>query len=207
MGQNLDSLVTELDSASYDPGVRLDQGVALCAAILKEIRFLDDQRFWQFTPTHGGDFESTLSDWLSNACLTPEHQRSLLRLVPELQFVDREDLLALYRTAFTQQVSPWLMDQEDLDFSLEEGELSRRLRQAVKTTCPFCPVTDSDIGQFHHVNRIAAKRSRPQWLTLEEFGSVESVRRFLLQQSRSRCSSGGLRGLQQNLWVVSDSGS
>ena len=174
----LDAFVGQIDRTLHDPEARFREPQSSLADTLREIRFHAANRYWQFTPTYGSDFEARLLRWLNNPGLDRDDRATLLRLVPELQFIDRDDMFALYRAAFTHQIVPWLFDQLDLDFTLSESELRRALAVGLKHTW-VCPVTDSmDISQFCHINSLKSSY-RPQWRTLRRFGSVARIRAFL----------------------------
>ncbi len=182
----LDRLVQRLDAASHDPELRYMRPFRSFGEILREIRFHARVRYWQFTPTYAHDFESRLLAWLTNPGINTSDQQTLLRLVPELQFIDRDDMAALYRTAYTQQLRRWLFDQLRLNFTYREIEIRRAIAEALHHTW-LCPITDSmDIAQFCHINAIRTKGYRPQWHTLRQFASPLKVRRFLRRHNLTR---------------------
>jgi len=183
---SLDDFAARFDSAAYDPEARHASEQRSIAATLKEIRFHARERYWQFTPTHGSNFEARLTDWINNDDLGIDDQATMLRLVPELAFVDREDMLALYRTAFMGPVCRWLMDQENIDFSGTQDDLHTKLSGALKTTW-LCGITDSfDIAQFCHVNRIPSAGHRAHWRTLCEFGSSSKISEYVRSRGIKR---------------------
>lgn len=183
---SLDRLAHEIDAKSHDPEARYAGPEPLLAETVKEIRFHAQVRYWQFAPTYGTDFEARLVRWLNNPGLDQTDQKALLQLVPQLQFIDRDDTLTLYRAAYSQQVGRWIMDQLNLDFTQPETALKRAIGRGMRRTW-LCPVTDSmDIGQFCHVNGIATAPYRPQWRTLAHFGSAQKVRRFLQAKGLER---------------------
>lgn len=184
--RDLQLLAIRLDSQDPDPETRLQQGTV--GSVLAEILFHAGARYWQFTPTHYRTlrFEDRLWEWLDNAAVTDDDRITLLRAVPFLQFVDRDDMLALYRAAFVGPVTRWLMDQLSLDFTLPGSELRSRLKDAADETW-FCPVTDSmDISQFHHVNDLAGKKQRPCWATLKAFGDIDKIAAYIRAQNVKR---------------------
>ena len=182
----LDRLAHDLDAGSHDPEVRYASREPLLADTIKEIRLHARMRYWQFTPTYGSDFEARLMRWLANPSLNRTDQKALLELVPQIQFIDRDDTLTLYRAAFSEQVGRWIMDQVGLDFTQTERQLKKAISDAIRHTW-LCPVTDSmDIGQFCHVNGIATAPYRPQWRTLRQFGSAVKVRDFLQERQLER---------------------
>lgn len=183
---SLDRLAHQIDATAHDPEARYAGPEPLLADTVKEIRFHAQARYWQFAPTYGTDFEERLVRWLANPGLDETDQKALLQLVPQLQFIDRDDTLTLYRAAYSQQVGRWIMDQLNLDFTQTETALKRAIRRAMRRTW-LCPVTDSmDIGQFCHVNGIDTAPYRPQWWTLQRFGSAQKVQRFLHAESLER---------------------
>ena len=123
----LDRLAHDLDTGSHDPEARYATREPLLAETVNEIRFHARMRYWQFAPTYGTDFEPRLVRWLSNPDLNPADQKALLELVPQLQFIDRDDTLTLYRAAFNEQVGRWIMDQVGLDFTSPEAHLKRAI--------------------------------------------------------------------------------
>jgi hypothetical protein len=179
-------IVAAADAVAYDPAERLERGSL--SGILDEILFHADSRYWQFTPTQmgGHSFTDRLLAWLENMDLSEVEIDTLLRTVPNIQFVDRDDLLTLHRSAFQGQIRRWLMDQMDLSFSLPPAEFDDQIALAVSRTW-FCPITDSmDISQFHHVNGIEGAAHRPSWRTLEKFGDFQLVQRYMARNNLAR---------------------
>jgi hypothetical protein len=184
----LQKIVRDLDSVEFDPETRDSDGSL--GAILTEIVFHADRRFWQFTPTNFGAarFEDRLAAWVNNPELLDGDIATLLRLVPQIQFIDRDDLLTLYRAAFSGPIMRWLLDQVDLDFGVDEAEFAQRLAGALASTW-FCPVTDSmNISDFHHINGIEGKDQRPSWRTVLTFGDVDvlKIKRYMAKKNLSR---------------------
>jgi hypothetical protein len=183
---DLQKIVTDLDSQEFDPEDRDRDGSLV--AVLNEIIFHAAYRFWQFTPTHVGAarFEERLTAWIRNPELMERDVATMLRLVPQIQFVDRDDMLTLYRAAFNGPIKRWLLDELGLDFSVEDDEFYARLRDGLETTW-FCPVTDSmNISQFHHVNGIEGKNQRPSWRTLRSYGDVGKIRAYMQTNNLKR---------------------
>ena len=179
----LDALAQRIDSASYVPSSRSRRSLA---QILKEIRFHAESRYWQYTPCYSDVFEERLLGWVNNTGLTDAEREAMLRLVPEIAFVDRDDMMTLYQTAFRDQVHRWIMDQEKLDFRTSQSNLRRSIGAALKRTW-ICSLTDSlDIAQFHHINRLSTHSHRPQWRTLRHFGSPQKVRRYIRDRKIAR---------------------
>lgn len=181
--QDLEKLVYEWETQQYDPETRKPYG-----AVLEEIRFHGDHRYWQFTPALADrpTFEERLADWISNCWPNAVHQKILLQLIPHLQFVDRDDLIALYRAAFNGPIYRWIMNQVNINLLEEPAAIHQRVDEAVHQTW-FCPITDSmDIAQFHHANEISGKSYRPAWRDLSEFGDVEKIRKYVAKNNVHR---------------------
>jgi hypothetical protein len=183
----LQKLAASWDADDYDPLVRLQRGTPLYSGILKEIFFHAEHRFWQFTPSYDDPpFEDRLTSWLQNKGLSPDDLKTLFQLVPHLQFVDRDDMLALYRSAFTGPVARWLIDQTGLDFSMEPLDFQKRFSDAVGSTW-FCSITDSmDIAEFHHANKMEGKRQRPNWALLKTFGDKKQIKTYMKTENLKR---------------------
>ncbi len=171
---DLDDLALTLDQAVTEPELPMSR--PLSGEILKEIRFLARQRFWQYTPSLL-EFETRFEQWLRNEAVDADSAEVMLRLVPILQFVDRDDQVALYRAAFAGPVSRWLMDCANLSFF--DPEFQQKMAIATERTW-FCPITDSlDISQFCHSNGLTGQKDRPDWRTLRLFSTGERVATYL----------------------------
>lgn len=176
--RELDQFVMALDSKVSATDAELPDG-PMFGAILAAIIFHARARYWQFTPTYGRPFLQTLADWLSNEGLTEDDKKTMLASVLHFQFVDRDDMLALYRAAFRGPIVRWLFDELDLDFGANRTTALEAIRAALKETW-FCGVTDSmDIAQFHHVNNLTIGEHRPPWRVLAKFGDGEKIRNYM----------------------------
>jgi hypothetical protein len=184
--RELETLAAVLDETFVEPADRLN--VDSHALVLREVLFHDEHRYWQFTPAQSrhSSFPERLVAWLTNDGLSNSDAALLLRLVPELQFVDRDDMLTLYRSAFAGPIQRWLMDILNLTFAIEEHELRAKIVAGVGSTW-FCPITDSfDIAQFHHANGIAGNDQRPSWRILKRFGDDAKIREYMATDGLQR---------------------
>ena len=178
----LEDLTYALDQAAYDPEKRPER---TAQEVWKEIQFLANERFWQYTPAHLRHFDGRLLRWLTNTSYSDEERRTLLELVPAIQFVDRDDMLALYRSAFRGPISRWIVDTCGWTLS---DILGRNLafQSTLKETW-FCPITDSmDIGQFLRTNQLEGVGARPPWKVLASFGDFDRVRDFVASRRYKR---------------------
>jgi hypothetical protein len=179
----LEQLIYGLDEASFDPEARPER---TALELLREILFLGEERFWQYTPTQLRHFDSRLLRWLQNREYVAEELRGLLELVPAIQFVDRDDMAALYRSAFRGPIARWLAN--DCAWSIEQlfDPTPATFDDALTETW-FCPVTDSmDIGQFLRVNQLGGASSRPPWKVLATFGDFSKVRKTISERGYRR---------------------
>jgi hypothetical protein len=81
--------------------------------VLDEILYHADMRFIDYI--HGsrdGEFPVRLKKWIENG-RSPQHQKTLLRLVEHLLFIDRLQMLSLHRDAFRRAITPWLRSKEE----------------------------------------------------------------------------------------------
>ena len=174
--RDLDAFALAVDRNASDPSRRPRQSVA---ETLKEIRFHANLRYWQFEPCFDERFENRLVAWLNNSGLTLADQEKLLRLVPDLAFIDRDDLTTLYRTAFSEQISRWIMDEEHLDFRDTELVLNSKISDSMRMTW-MCGLTDSlDIAKFHHANGLTPASHRTHWHTITKFGSPQAIKDYV----------------------------
>lgn len=139
-----------------------------------QIEFLERKLFFDYEPTKGPhpDFWQRLISWLDN--VDDADQKILLRLVPYLFFVGREEFDTLYRAAYNGPIAKWLIDQIDMD--LNDPAPEDHLREAIVKTW-FCPITDSmRINGFYHLNNITSGiDNRPDWLSLSKLGNVQEI--------------------------------
>jgi len=184
--RELEELAAALDEHFVEPTERLN--IDSHALVLREVLFHDENRYWQFTPATPGQpsFSERLLAWLNNKGLDSHDAGTLLRLVPELQFVDRDDMLTLYRAAFNGPIQRWLIDVLGLTFAMPANELQATMLAGFDSTW-FCPITDSfDIAQFHHANAIASKDQRPPWRILKRFGDGDKIRNYMEEHGLAR---------------------
>jgi len=183
--QELEEFIRRKDSELVDPEERIISGTL--STVLKEILWHEQHRYWQFTPCPPTQprFHDRLCAWVSNT-LSDEQIITMLRLIPHIQFVDRDDLLALYRAAFEGPITRWILDQASITFTEQLEVFDARLADELSKTW-FCPMTDSmDIAQFHHINRLQGHSHRPSWRTLRKFGNIASIQNYIKQEQIRR---------------------
>src|SRR5690606_41098050 len=73
------------------------------------------------------EFEERLNEWLNNI-ESEEDQKKLVRLIPNLFYIGREELNSLHKTAFESIVCRWLFDQK----RSEERRVGREWRSQLQ---------------------------------------------------------------------------
>ena len=150
------------------------------------IEYLTEQLYSQYEPTLSPacpQFSFRLRDWL-NSTPDEEDQKLMFQLVPHIFFIGNREYEALYRTAFNNHVAWWLIDQ--LGLRLDQPDSHERLKAAVHETW-FCPITDSmQIAKYCHINNIGGSDIRPDWRTLEAFGSADRVIQYMADNGLRR---------------------
>ncbi len=150
-----------------------------------QIEYLANKRFHEYHPTVGPypDFRTRLKYWINNTS-DEAYQKILFELVPRIFFVGSFEFNALYRAAFNGPILRWLV--EVLNVQLSPSTLNNDISKAIGETW-FCPITDSmQIAAFHHVNNIEGKDYRPDWRSLQRFGSPERIRDYMNNEGLQR---------------------
>lgn len=182
----IDQLAAQFDQQEADPETR---STFAYGELLMEIRQHGRFRFRQYQPAlyAAPTFEERLHSWLFNECLNDEDRKVLIQLLPQVQFIDRDEEAALHRAAFRGPVARWLTDQFHLDIFAQDYR--RHFFAACQRTW-FCPLTDSmNIGLFHHLNQLPGHSLRPTLRDLVKLAapsgkSRRAVRRLLLEHIR-----------------------
>lgn len=149
-------------------------------AVNQHVEHLARELYWEYEPTKGPfpDFWQRLESWLNN--VAEADQKVLFRLLRHLFFIGPKELDNLYRVAYNEHVSRWLVDQ--LGLALDDPTLDQQLATALNETW-FCPITDSmRINAFYHLNHITGSNLRPDWLSLEKLGSTTQIGAYVAQQ-------------------------
>lgn len=167
----------------FDAVAKWDQSVAGESASLFSdlhalITFRDRHSFSEYHPSIGPYpcFEERLLNWL-NSVEDEEYQKLLLRLIPEIFYIGRDEFVSLYRSAFNEFYLPWVIDKSGLDFTQHGFDVA--LESAVNKTW-FCPITDSlHISDFFHVNNLSGISNRPDWYSLCKFGDKDLIAEYI----------------------------
>jgi hypothetical protein len=153
-------------------------------AVNQHVVQLARELYSEYEPTKGPspDFWQRLEMWLDN--VTEADQKVLFRLLRHLFFIGPKELDNLYRVAYNEHVSRWLIDQ--IGASLDDPTLDTQLSTALQETW-FCPVTDSmRINAFYHLNHITGSNFRPDWASLCELGSTVRIDAYIAKHGIKR---------------------
>jgi hypothetical protein len=158
----------------------------LFSALLDEIEYYAQRRYYEYAPTATGPFQSfmeRLEIWVAQA-IDEQDRKALLRLAQHIFFVGAQEFAALYRTAFGGIVSRWIIDQ--LNLQLDDPSIHAKIDDALKRTW-FCPITDSmQIAAFCHVNRITGFELRPDWRSMAEFSRTKGIQTYIRRKGIER---------------------
>jgi len=151
--------------------------------LLNRISYMALKRYDEFQPAENAaypDFWTRLAQWIENAQGNEEDQKILLRLVPELFFIGKEEFVALFKAAYNGPICRWLIDQ--CEIGLEDAAFGDALTRAVADTW-FCSVTDIDLGAFHRLNCIRNGQGiRTDFLTQYETRNRKGVEEFIARK-------------------------
>jgi hypothetical protein len=149
-------------------------------AIHRFISFRAKESFNSYYPTSGSgkDFEARLIGWLNN--LDDLSQQSLLfRLVPNIYFFSEEEFKSLYRAAYNDVISNWLINIRTDTLNLFDEKLQDKLEEEMTHTW-FCSITDSmNIASFCHINNIHGNSNRPNWRDFSWFADMNKVKNYI----------------------------
>lgn len=122
------------------------------------------------------DFFVRLDTWLRNFKKDSD-QWDAFNLVNDIFFVGRNELTELYRIAFDHIANEWLSQLVKVDYF--DPQYQSAIDSALNSTW-FCPITDSlKINSFRHINHIETPEYFPDWRSLEKFGDVSKIRRYI----------------------------
>lgn len=153
-------------------------------AVNQHVVHLARELYCEYEPTKGPspDFWQRLESWLDN--VAEADQKVLFRLLRHLFFIGPKELDNLYRVAYNEHVSHWLINQ--LGLTLDDPTLDEQLAIALNETW-FCPITDSmRINAFYHLNHITGSNLRPDWFSLAELGSTARIGTYVADQGIRR---------------------
>jgi hypothetical protein len=140
-----------------------------------QLSWLQSELFDEYEPNRYESFDDCLAKWLQNVDDEDTRMR-MFRLLGHLFFVGKKQVDALQRSAYSDQVTRWLVDTLNLDIT--DANLGELIFQGVRRTW-FCPVTDSlRINGFLKVNGLNGHDHRPDWRSLEQFGDEAKVRQY-----------------------------
>lgn len=147
--------------------------------ILSHLVFIEQKLYCQYEPSQPPNpgYWQRLSDWLDNLKFDSD-QEIAFNLAAKLFFVGRDEIKAMYRTAYYGPIMRWLIKLESLQ--LNDINLGLNLNTLLEDTW-FCPITDSlKINEFCHINNIPTRiNERPDWHSLVKLGNPDEIRKLI----------------------------
>lgn len=139
--------------------------------IERDLAWMQRQLFDQYEPDRFSRFGDRLGEWLRQV-EDDEQRKAMFRLLPHVFFVGREQFASLYRTAYRDAATRWIIDQAAIDVCAPDA--ARAVEDAMRRTW-FCPLTDSmRINSFLKVNDEGGHAVRPDWRSLARLGDAGS---------------------------------
>jgi hypothetical protein len=175
MTLNLSDKLVKWKSLLDDPEISLDA--------ITLVEFLSNRVFSEYEPSEVKAFPSRLNDWLNN--LDDEiSQKRLLSIIPHIFYVGRSEFNSLFRTAYKDNISRWLIDECSID--LLGTDYFAELTKARENTW-LCPLTDSlRINSFLKINNSNGHDLRPDWRALARIGSKEKISAYMRDERIER---------------------
>lgn len=157
--------------------------------IARDLVWMQRQLFDQYEPDSFSRFRDRLGEWLRQ--IEDDEQRKVMfRLLPHIFFVGREQFASLFRTAYRDVATRWLVDQAAIDILLPDA--GKKVANAMRSTW-FCPLTDSmRINSFLKVNDEGGHAVRPDWRSLAKLGDIGAaeqigkIQKFVEQEKIKR---------------------
>lgn len=154
--------------------------------IERDLVWMQRQLYDQYEPDAFSRFADRLGEWLRQVD-DDQQRKTMFRLLPHIFFVGREQFASLFRAAYRDVATRWVIDRADVDISSPKaGELV----EAEMRSTWFCPLTDSmRINSFLKVNDNGGHAIRPDWRSLARLGdggSDSKIAKFVEQQQISR---------------------
>lgn len=137
--------------------------------IERDLAWMQRQLFDQYEPDSFSRFGDRLGEWLRQV-EDDEQRKAMFRLLPHVLFIGHEQFASLFRTAYRDVATRWIIDQAAIDIC--SGDAAQQVDQAMRSTW-FCPLTDSmRINSFLKVNDEGGHAVRPDWRSLARLGDA-----------------------------------
>lgn len=158
-------------------------------ALRSYYEFLAERLFHEYEPTKHAmgnarrNFLRRLEAWLSGFD-DKAHAMTAFKSIQYVFFAGTEEYEELYRCAYDEHISRWLMKQQSISLFDEdvEAKVGRELRKTW-----ICPATDSlRINGFLHVNGIRGHDVRTDWRALSVLGDDAEISDYVRQRRIAR---------------------
>jgi hypothetical protein len=124
-------------------------------SVLDEILFHADLRFRDYVQYRDeGPFPTRLKKWLDNVSADRDKQ-SLFRLLPWILFIDRLQMVSLYRDAYRRIVVPWISRNNLNAADMLAFDYEHNVRSLLRRYRLFSITQSFDNPDFLHVNDLA----------------------------------------------------
>lgn len=191
--ENLEELIEEWTFEGYKPVPTSSSDHSLqdktFSNILDQLKFCSDRFYSRYIPAlfppHSPTYTDRLWKWLNNEGLTSDQQRLLFQFALRIVYISFEDFLQLYRCAYVNHVTRWIVDE--LQLKLTATGFTAQLDRERKRHTWYCPVTDSMvISEFYHANGISGIDQRPAFRSLYRFANPTSINNYMQEQGLKR---------------------
>lgn len=179
------NMTNELSNIIQEWALRAGEDEPDYNVIDEQIEYFAINRYYEYLPTVGPhlDFRHRLAEWIIQL-KSEADQKTLFRLVPNIFFVQRDDMVALYRAVLRGPITRWCIDL--LGIELDDPSAGGKIASAISTTW-FCPITDSmHIAEFYHVNGLTGVSHRPDWRSLRAFGDRDKILKYMTKHGLER---------------------
>lgn len=142
---------------------------------LELLTMLGNDLYSQYQPCpEKPEFLERLFTWVNGAPRVSD-KKTLFELAPWLLFVGVDEMVSLYRSSFTGQITRWLIDQSRIDIA--SPNLTKAIRQARKETF-FGSIAGMDMGTYCRVNGIQ-QSIRPDFRERANIGDPIPLAKYL----------------------------
>jgi len=153
------------------------------STIFDLLRLLASELYSEYQPfPESSPFMDRLRLWLDQVP-DEDDRKCLFEFVPWLLFIGRREMESMYRAAFSDPISRWIIDDANLDIC--DVRFPDQLQEAVEQTF-FGSIAGMDIGSFVRVNSLRGQSLRPDFRVLAKLGNIDATRKHLQDNNFER---------------------
>lgn len=147
------------------------------------LMMLRDDLYAQYQPfTEKPDYADRLFSWVNHATSVRD-KKLLFELASWLLFVGSEEMISLYRSSYTGNITRWVIDEANVDITTVDA--AEAIEEAFKRTF-FGSIAGMDMGTYCRVNGIQGQSFRPDFREHGCIGDPDSLRRYLRANNYER---------------------